>query len=451
MFHPLSLFIGLRYTKAKRKNHFISFISVVSVGGIALGITTMIVVLSVMNGFQQEVKDRSLAMTAHATIQNAYGASIEDWHVPAEIAKKNSHVLGTAPFINGQGLVSYQNVVKPLQIQGIDPSLESNVSDIAQKMRPAQDNLNKDATKNSEGNEQKALTQGEKNGDYGYGKLTDLKAGEFGIILGKSLADNIGARIGDKVSLITSDINVTAVGVTPRVKRMTVIGFFEIGIYEYDSTIALIHIEDAAKLFRFPEGSVQGVRLKINDLLHSRTIAQELANALPVNDDYTVSDWTAQFAALFRMIQIEKLSMTVIMSLIVAVAVFNVVSTLIMTVTDKRADIAILRTLGMSPKQIMGIFTVQGVVIGILGTLIGVILGLSIALNLESIIKSIEELFNQRLFEPSVYPISNIPSLVYASDVMIVAGISFLMASLATLYPAWKAARTQPAEALRYE
>ena len=436
MFHPLSLFIGLRYTKAKRKNHFISFISVVSVGGIALGITTMIVVLSVMNGFQKEVKDRSLAMTAHATIQNEQGL-IEDWRVPAEIAKQNSHVLGTAPFINGQGLLSYQNNVQPLQIQGIDPNLEKNVSDIVYKIRPM---LHAD---------QQSANNIEE--DQGYGKLSNLKMGEFGIILGKSLAENLGANIGDKVSLITSDINITAAGVTPRVKRMTVVGFFEIGIYEYDSSIALIHIGDAGKLFRFPEESVQGVRLKIDDLLNSRAIAQDIVNALPLQMGYNVRDWTAQFAALFRMIQIEKLSMTVIMSLIVAVAVFNVVSTLIMTVTDKRADIAILRTLGMSPKQIMAIFTVQGVIIGFLGTLIGVLLGITIALNLETIIAGIELLFNQKMYEPSVYPISNIPSIVHLSDVMIVAGMSFLMASLATLYPAWQAARTQPAEALRYE
>ncbi len=423
MFKPLSLFIGLRYTAAKRKNNFISFISVVSIGGIALGIMTMIVVLSVMNGFQKEVRERSLAMAYDNKIVNLDGKGIADWQKLDDIALKNPNVIAGAPYNNGQGLLTANGVMRPLQIQGIDPQYESKVSGIADKItadfiQPADFNI--------------------------------LKSGEFGIILGTDLALNLGVNVGDYVSLITPEVNVTAAGMIPRVKRMKVVGVFRLGMYEYDSSIGIMNINDAGKLFRVPEGNVLGIRLKLKDPLKARETGLEIVNAIN-EDDIVIFSWVDEFASLFKMIEIEKISMFVIMSLIIAVAVFNVVSTLVMVVTDKRPEIAILRTLGMSPKQIMAIFMVQGVIIGFFGVLIGIILGLLIAFNVNSIVKSIESFLGKTIFEPSVYPISEIPSIVMASDVSIISIIAFLLASLATLYPAWKAARTQPAEALRYD
>lgn len=436
MFHPLSLYIGLRYTRAKRKNNFISFISLVSIGGIALGITTMIVVLSVMNGFQHEVRERSLAMTAHIAITRTEDQGITNWQALANIAQQNSEVLGAAPFTNGQALLSNAGIVQPVQINGIDPKFEANVSDIGKKLNPAEDSDMPDAFK--------------------AGNLDQLKAGEFNIILGINLAKSLNATIGDKVSLISSEINVSAMGASPRVKRFNVIAIFESGFSEFDANIALIHINDASKIFKIPDDKVQGVRLKVKDISSTYTIAVDIYNRIKNSEAfkdqyYEVYDWTRNFEALFRMIQIEKVSMMVIMSLIVAVAVFNVVSTLIMVVTDKRADIAILRTMGLSPKQIMIIFMTQGIVIGFFGAIIGIILGLLIAYNVSEIVRAIQEFFNTQLFDASLYPVSDIPSLVLTNDVVFVAGFAFLLASLATLYPAWKAARTQPAEALRYE
>lgn len=423
MFKPLSLFIGLRYTAAKRKNNFISFISIVSIGGIALGIMTMIVVLSVMNGFQKEVRERSLAMAYDNKIVNLDGKGIADWQKLDDIALKNPNVIAGAPYNNGQGLLTANGVMRPLQIQGIDPQYESQVSGIADKItadfiQPANFNI--------------------------------LKSGEFGIILGTDLALNLGVNVGDYVSLITPEVNVTAAGMIPRVKRMKVVGVFRLGMYEYDSSIGIMNINDAGKLFRVPEGNVLGIRLKLKDPLKARETGLEIVNAIN-EDDIVIFSWVDEFASLFKMIEIEKISMFVIMSLIIAVAVFNVVSTLVMVVTDKRPEIAILRTLGMSPKQIMAIFMVQGVIIGFFGVLIGIILGLLIAFNVNSIVKSIESFLGKTIFEPSVYPISEIPSIVMVSDVAIISIIAFLLASLATLYPAWKAARTQPAEALRYD
>ncbi len=421
MFQPLAICIGLCYTRAKRKNHFISFISAISVGGIALGITTMIVVLSVMNGFQHEVRERTLAMTAHASVVSWQG-NLQQWQDVAQIVKEQPEVLGVAPYIKGQGLLSVGVDVKPVELRGIDPNYEDAVSDISKKLSAV---------------------------DEGLGELSHLVAGEFGVVLGSDLAKQLNVTVGDKVSLITSELNVTAAGILPRIKRMTVVGIFHLGMYEYDAHIALLHIADAGKLLRYADGEVQALRVKLDNVIESRRVAQDIANRL--GEGYVVFDWTQEFASLFRMIQIEKISMMVIMSLIVAVAVFNVVSTLVMAVTDKRADIAILRTLGLSPAQIMIIFMVQGTVIGFLGAVIGLLMGVLIAANVSQIVRWIEALSQQSLFAPDIYPLSELPSIIYFSDVVSVSLIAFGMASLATLYPSWKAAKTQPAEALRYE
>ena len=429
MFRPLPLFIGLRYTAAKRKNNFISFISFVSIGGIALGVMTMIVVLSVMNGFQKEVAERSIAMAFHNQILNDQTGVVENWEAIMAVADQEDNVIGSAPFIEGQGLINSSGTMLPVQIYGIDPAFEENVSPIAQTI----------------------TVWNEERGEYEAGTFDILNETPFSILISRDMASRLGVGINDYISVITSDINVTVAGVSPRMKRLKVVGFFRAGVYEYDISNAFMNIKDAAVLYRVPKDSVTGVRLKLDDPMKARETAYYLQVKPEVMDNYTVYTWVNQFAALFKMIEIEKISMFLIMSLIVAVAVFNVVSMSVMVVTEKQSEIAILRTLGMPPRKIMAIFMVQGTFIGFFGAAIGIILGLLIAINVASIVKWIEELVGKTLFEPSIYPISEIPSIVLFSDVATIAGIAFILASLATLYPAWKASRTQPAEALRYE
>ena len=429
MFRPLPLFIGLRYTAAKRKNNFISFISFVSIGGIALGVMTMIVVLSVMNGFQKEVAERSIAMAFHNQILNDQTGVVENWEAIMAVADQEDNVIGSAPFIEGQGLINSSGTMLPVQIYGVDPAFEENVSPIAQTI----------------------TVWNEERGEYEAGTFDILNETPFSILISRDMASRLGVGINDYISVITSDINVTVAGVSPRMKRLKVVGFFRAGVYEYDISNAFMNIKDAAVLYRVPKDSVTGVRLKLDDPMKARETAYYLQVKPEVMDNYTVYTWVNQFAALFKMIEIEKISMFLIMSLIVAVAVFNVVSMLVMVVTEKQSEIAILRTLGMPPRKIMAIFMVQGTFIGFFGAAIGIILGLLIAINVASIVKWIEELVGKTLFEPSIYPISEIPSIVLFSDVATIAGIAFILASLATLYPAWKASRTQPAEALRYE
>ncbi len=429
MFRPLPLFIGLRYTAAKRQNNFISFISFVSIGGIALGVMTMIVVLSVMNGFQKEVAERSIDMAFHNQIINEQTGVVEDWEPLLTKPKAHPNVVGSAPFIQGQGLLNAEGTMAPVQVYGVDPQYEDEVAFIKDDI----------ATVNPEG------------GFLEPADFSLLKDREFGIIIGSELALQLGVNVGEYLSLVTSDMNVTVAGVSPRVKRLKIVGVFRAGVYEYDIANAFVHIKDAARLYRLPEGGVTGIRLKLEDPMKARETAYDLQMNYHLGQDLAVYTWVNQFAALFKMIEIEKISMFLIMSLIVAVAVFNVVSMLVMVVTEKRSEIAILRTLGMPPRHIMAIFMVQGTFIGFFGAIIGIILGLLIAFNVDSIVKWIEGFFGKTLFEPSIYPVSDIPSLVLFSDVATVSGIAFLLASLATLYPAWKASRTQPAEALRYE
>lgn len=415
MFHPLELFIGLRYTRAKRRNHFISFISLISMLGIALGITALITVLSVMNGFQQELRERILGMTSHATI-SAAGGRMDDWRVVVEQTERNPEVLGGAPFVTGEAMLSNSALVSGALIRGVLPDQERRVSDIGENMI--------------------------------YGSLDALRPGEFGIVLGKELAYSLGVGVGDKVTVITPQATVTPAGVLPRLRRFDVVGVFSAGMYEYDRGLALIHLQDASKLFQLG-GDVAGVRLKLKDLFRAPSVAREVARELP--GFYIVRDWTQEHANFFRAVRIEKTVMFVILTLIVAVAAFNLVSTLVMVVTDKQSDIAILRTLGATPGSIMGMFMVQGITIGLVGTLLGVGGGISLALNVDVVVPFIESLLGMKFLAPDVYLISELPSKVEWKDVVSIASVAFGLATLATLYPAWRASRTQPAEALRYE
>ncbi|MEQ6341768.1 MAG: lipoprotein-releasing ABC transporter permease subunit [Gammaproteobacteria bacterium] len=417
MFKPLEIFIALRYTRAKRRNHFISFISLISMLGIALGVAALITVLSVMNGFEKELRARILGVVAHATISGVTNGGVRDWKAVTTFAGRYPHVTGAAPYVDGEGMLSNGSQVSGTLIRGIFPNEEPKVSDLGSKMVD--------------------------------GHLSDLKPGGFGIILGKELARNLGVGVGDKVTLLTPQANVTPVGILPRLKRFTVVGIFEIGMYEYDSAMALLHLEDAAKLMRMEDGAVSGVRLKLDDMFAAPRLSQQLALELPVG--YMISDWTRQHVNFFRAIQMEKTVMFIILTAIVAVAAFNIVSMLVMMVADKRADIAILRTLGATPASIMVIFMVQGTLLGMAGTLLGTVGGVSLALNVDTLVPAIERLFGMQFLAADVYYISELPSEMRLSDVVKINVVSFFFSFLATMYPALRAARTQPAEALRYE
>ena len=415
MFRPLPFYIGLRYTRAKRRNHFISFISLISMLGIALGVTALITVLSVMNGFEKELRERILGMASHAMLLG-YDGKLENWQVLAKIAADRDDVLGVAPYIKAEGMLTSGQQVSGTLIRGISPSLEPAVSEVGNMML--------------------------------FGSIEDLIPGEFGIILGKDLARSLGVLRGDKVTLVVPMATVTPAGILPRLKRFTVVGIFEVGMYEYDNALALLNIEDAARLFRMGD-AVTGIRMKLSDMFAAPQVTRELVKDLP--GDYLMSDWTRQHANFFRALKIEKRMMFLILMLIVAVAAFNIVSTIVMLVTDKVTEIAILRTLGASPASIMGIFLVQGTIIGAIGTLLGMLGGVSLALNVETVVPMIEQLFGAQFLPADVYYISEFPSDLHWDDVYLICSISFVISFLATLYPAWNASRTQPAEALRYE
>jgi len=415
MFKPYELYIGLRYLRAKRRNHFISVISLISMLGIAVGVMALITVLSVMNGFEEELRSRILSMTSHATVTGA-SEQLDDWRNVIDQSVEHPDVVGAAPYVEAEGMLSNAGELSGAAIRGIDPGEEAKVSDIGAKMLR--------------------------------GRLEDLESGEYRIILGRYLAYAIGAQVGDKVVLLISEGNVTPAGIVPRMRRFTVSGIFEAGMYEYDRTLALIHLDDARRLFNLGD-NVTGVRLKLTDMFESRRIVRELVDHL--DGTYYLKDWTRQHANFFRAIATEKTVMFVILTLIVAVAAFNIISTLVMVVTDKQADIAILRTLGASPRSVMAMFMVQGTFIGVLGTAIGVTLGVLLSLNVENIIPALESLMQTDLLPDDVYYISDLPSKMEFSDVMTVAVTAFSLSVLAGIYPAWRAARTQPAEALRYE
>ena len=414
---PFELRIGWRYTRAgrsTRRNGFISFISGVSMLGIALGVAALIIVLSVMNGFQKEVRDRMLSVVSHIEIYSPEGALPDPAQTIRE-ARANPEVVGAAPFVSMQALLARGEDMKGALVRGIDPALEPQVTDMA-------------------GGEQQAV-------------LARLVPGGFGIVLGGELARNMGVRAGDQVTLIAPGGQVTPAGVVPRLKQMTVVGTFESGHYEYDSALVFLHIEDAQRMFRLEGPS--GVRLKLRDLQEARLVGRQLAQQL--SGDMLVRDWTQQNRTWFAAVQVEKRMMFIILTLIVAVAAFNLVSTLVMSVTDKRADIAILRTLGASPGSIMGIFVVQGAMVGVIGTVAGLLLGLGVALNIDVIVPALEQALGAHFLPQEIYVISRMPSDPRSADIVPVALISLVLSFVATIYPSWRASQVNPAEALRYE
>ena len=414
---PFELFVGLRYTRAKRKNHFISFISLTSMIGIALGVAALIVVLSVMNGFQTELRNSILGVASHIEI-TGNNNQLANWQNVAAQVKTQPKVVASAPYVMAQGMLSFGQAVQGALVRGVLPSEEDKVAELGAHMKA--------------------------------GKLTDLRAGEFNIILGADLAYLLGINMGDKVVLMAPQGQFTPTGVVPRIKQFKVVGLFRVGNNEYDSALALIHIDDASKLYRMG-ANVSGLRLKLNDLFDASEMASKLSLALNPQGQYYVTDWTQQHANFFKAIQLEKRVMFIILALIVAVAAFNIVSTLVMAVTDKRADIAIMRTLGAGPRSIMGIFIIQGALIGVIGTLIGAVAGIFIALNIDVIIPFLESLFHVKFLSADVYMISEVPSQVEWADVTTIVLMSFVLSLLATLYPSYKAAQINPAEALRYE
>jgi len=409
------LFVGLRFTRAERRNHFISFISLTSMLGIALGVAALIVVLSVMNGFQKEVRARILGVASHVQI-TGLDNQLGDWQTVAKEAAGHPQVAAAAPFVNGQGMLTFGAQVRGVLVRGVEPQFEEKVADIGSHMVA--------------------------------GKLEALAPGQFNIVLGSELARALGAAVGDKLTLIVPQGLVTPAGILPRLKQFTVAGIFEVGMFEYDSGLALIELDDAQKLYGTGD-RVSGVRLKLHDLFQSREVARDLIARLRA--DVYVSDWTRSHANYFRAVQIEKRMMSIILSLIVAVAAFNIVSTLVMAVTDKQSDIAILRTLGASPGGIMQIFMVQGALIGVIGTLIGVAGGVALALNIDVVVPWLEQLLNVKFLSREVYYITDLPSDPQRSDVVAIALVSLALSFLATIYPSWRASRVNPAEALRYE
>lgn len=414
MYQPLSIYVGLRYLRAKRRNHFISFISLISMGGIALGVMTLITVLSVMNGFERELRERILGMISHATIEG-YERRLEGWEQLLEEVREHPSVVGAAPFVEQETLVKGRSTAGA-QIRGIDPALEPEVSEIDAQVR----------------------------GD-GFERL---EPGSWRVILGAGLAARLGVVPGDQVTIFAPEIRTTPAGVMPQVRRFEVTGVFEAGVHQYDTALAVIHYRDAQRLFRLGE-QVGGIRLKFDDMMRARAIAWELGDQL--DGDFRIRDWTQQHANFFRAVKTEKTVMFIILSLIVAVAAFNIISTLVMVVTDKEADIAILKTMGLGPKRIMGIFIVQGSLIGVIGTVLGIAAGVALALNVESVVASLESVLNTDFLSAEVYYISDLPSELRMGDVVRFGGLALCLSLLSTIYPAWRAARTQPVEALRHE
>lgn len=414
MFRPLSIFVGARYTRAKRRNHFISFISMTSMIGLALGVLAMIVVLSVMNGFQKEMSSRILGMVPHATILGA--KPLDDWQPVAAAALKNPEVLAAVPFTDMDGMLSYKGYMQPIQVSGVDPAQEGKVSIVA-------DHITK-------------------------GALQDLKPGEFGVVIGDITARRFGLNVGDKITLIVPELSDEPGGITPRLQRLNVVGVFKVGA-ELDGSMALIHMADAAQIQHWQPNQVQSVRLKLKDLYMAPQVSKTIAAGL--GNGFKADDWTHTQGSLFSAMKMEKTMIGLLLLMIVAVAAFNIIATLIMVVNDKGADIAILRTIGATPRQIMGIFMVQGTVIGVVGTLIGGVLGVIAAINVSAVVGWLERTTGQHIFTSDVYFISNLPSDLQAGDVIMICSAGLILSFLATVYPAWRAAQIEPAYALRYE
>ena len=414
MFRPLSIFVGLRYTRAKRRKNFISFISMTSMIGLALGVLAMIVVLSVMNGFQREMSSRILGMVPHAMIQGV--KPLDDWRPVAAAAMKNPEVLAAVPFTELDGMLSYKGMMQPIQISGVDPAREGEVSIVADH-----------------------IVQG---------GLDDLKPGEFGVVIGEITARRFRLNVGDKITLIVPEVSTAPGGITPRMQRLNVVGVFKVGA-ELDGSMGLINAADAAEMQRWQPGQVQSVRLKLKDLYTAPEVSAAIVKGLGTG--FKADDWTHTQGSLFSAMKMEKTMIGLLLLMIVAVAAFNIIATLIMVVNDKGADIAILRTIGATPRQIMGIFMVQGTVIGVAGTVIGGVLGVIAAINVSTIVGWLERVTGQHIFTSDVYFISNLPSELQAGDVMLICGAGLVLSFLATLYPAYRASQIEPAHALRYE
>lgn len=414
MFRPLAIFIGARYTRAKRRNHFISFISMTSMIGLALGVLAMIVVLSVMNGFQREMSSRILGMVPHAMIQGVQ--PLDDWQPVAAAAMKNPQVLAAVPFTELDGMLSYKGSMQPIQVSGVDPAQEGKVSIVADH-----------------------IVQG---------RLQDLKAGEFGVVIGEITARRFRLNVGDKLTLIVPEVSTAPGGITPRMQRLNVVGVFKVGA-ELDGSMALINAADAAEMQRWQPNQVQSVRLKLKDLYKAPEVSAAIVASL--GPQYKADDWTHTQGSLFSAMKMEKTMIGLLLLMIIAVAAFNIIATLIMVVNDKGADIAILRTIGATPRQIMTIFMVQGTVIGVVGTLIGGILGVIAAINVSAMVGWVERVTGQHIFTSDVYFISNLPSELQWQDVALICSAGLVMSFFATIYPAWRASQIQPAHALRYE
>jgi len=415
MFRPFPLFVGLRYFRTKRRNQFISFISAMSLVSIAIGVMALITVLSVMNGFQDELRNRILSMTSDATV-SGFDNKLADWQPVAARVRTQPHVTGAAPYVEDQAMLANGSSMSGTMVRGVLPDEEGTVSDVGRRMV--------------------------------LGRLEDLTPGGYGIVLGKDLAYALGVAPGDKVILMISQGNVTPAGLIPRFRRFTVTGIFDAGQYEYDRGLALIDLKDAETLYGLGD-AVSGVRVKVDDKYRAPEVARALSAAF--DGAYYVSDWTQEHVNFFKAIAMEKTVMFVILSLIELVAAISIAITLVMAVTDKQADIAILRTLGATPGAVMGVFIVQGTIIGFLGTVLGTGLGVLLAANLNDLMHFLQRVFHTEFLPSSVYYISDLPADIYAGDVLRITLASFLLTVLSTLYPAWRAARTQPAEALRYE
>ncbi|MNJ06770.1 Lipoprotein-releasing system transmembrane protein LolE [compost metagenome] len=414
MFRPLSIFIGARYTRAKRRNHFISFISMTSMIGLSLGVLAMIVVLSVMNGFQREMSSRILGMVPHASILGVQ--PLDDWRPAAEAALKNPQVMAAAPLTEMEGMLSYKGAMQPIQVSGIDPAEEGKVSIVGQH-----------------------IVQG---------RLQNLEPGEYGVVIGEITARRFRLNVGDKLTLIVPEVSSAPGGITPRMQRLNVVGVFKVGA-ELDGSMAYIHLADAAQMQRWQPGQVQGVRIKLKDLYSAPQVSRAIAAGL--GDQYRADDWSHTQGSLFSAMKMEKTMIGLLLLMIIAVAAFNIIATLIMVVNDKGADIAILRTIGATPAQIMGTFMVQGTLIGIVGTLIGGVLGVIAALNVSQIVGWLERVSGQHIFTSDVYFISSLPSELQWGDVALICSAGLVMSFLATLYPAWRASQVEPAYALRYD
>ena len=412
MLKNIPFYIGLRYTRAKRRNQFISFVSAFSLLGMALGVMALIIVLSVMNGFDREMKQRILSVIPHGFIDQQ--PQMQDWQAVARQVEQHPEVVATAPYIGGFALISYDRGVESIQLQGILPEAESRVSVLEQHMI--------------------------------VGSSTDLRPGEFGIVMGRLLARSLGIAPGDKVNLTLSDINITPAGVFPRTRPFTLVGVFEVGA-QVDQTLAMIHIDDAKRLFRYQ--GVQGLHVKVTDIYRAGPVMGELAGDF--GESYTVKDWSQTQGSLFQAVKMEKIVIAALLCIIIAVAAFNIVSSLVLMVADKRSDIAVLRTLGLNARQVMAIFVVQGSAVGVAGTLIGALVGCVVAQTLNRIMNFFEALFGWQIFNPEVFFITQLPSVLMWQDVAFICGLALTLSVVATLYPAYRAAKIEPAEALRYE